>query len=274
MPIIRERIKFENQDVNLKINLGINNSFSGYQQEINDLTEETKIEITNPIIDNEVRRFRYGGSAMNLFFYFTVDGTTYINSFSTTGAGFTSTEISDNASKILNSFYTMDFYDTFNNYTQTKIFTIYQTQILSGEKSSGTPIPKYNINSNNTNQFYSWYIPKSFIDQNIATGSTTITGYIKFNFYSAKSGKVLLFYNKDNQNLKTPEKLYFKVSLDLINMTWRFVNGGDKKAYQIPITNAYYTKVNNSVDNFDNKKQKYPEGNTFIVDTNPDYVIE
>lgn len=261
MPIIKERIKFENQDINLKINLGVDNNFSGYQQEIDELTEETKIELTNPIIDNEVRRFQYGGNAINLLFYFTANGTTYVNGFGSTGAKFSSTEISNNSMKILNSFFIMDFYNSFDNYTKTKIFTIYQTQILTGEESSGTPIPNYEIT--NDNQFYSWYVPKTFIDQNIETGATTVVGYVKFSFYTAKYGKVRLFYNKDNQSLKTPEKMYFKVILDLINMTWKFNTIGDKKAYQLPFTDAYYKKVNDGIDNFRNNEQDYPDGNTF-----------
>jgi len=277
MPIIKERIKFENKDVNLKINLGAGNSLSGYQQEINYLTEETKVELTNPIIDNEVRRFQYSASTANLFFYFTVNGVTYVNEFGTTGARFESSEITDNSVKTRNSFFIMDFYDTYNTFTQTKIFTIYQTKILSGVVSSGTPIPKYIINNNNNDrvQFYSWYVPKTFIDQNIASGLTTVTGYVKFSFFNAKYGDIALFYNKDYvnpTNPASPERLYFKVKLDLVNMTWKFDYSGtnyppNAKAYQIPFTNAYSQKVNDGVNNFENKKQNYPEDNTFDAET-------
>lgn len=273
MSIIKERIKFENQDINLKINLGGGNKQLGYQQEINNLTEETKVELINPIIDNEVRRFRYGGSAISLFFYFSANGTTYVNDFGITGAKFSSTEINNYNVKILNSFFKMDFFDTFENFTQTKIFTIYQTQISDGEKSGDVPIPTYKINSNNPNQFYSWYVPKKFIDKNIETGTTSLIGYVKFSFYTAKYGKLRLFYNKANQSLKTPERMYFKVILDLVNMTWKFYDSGDKKAYQIPITNVYSQKVNNAMNNFNNKQQNFPNGNTFDTETGT-YITE
>ena len=274
MPIIKERIKFENQDINLKISLGGDSKVLGYQQEIDNLTEEVKIDLTNPIIDNEVRRFQYGGSAINLLFYFTANGTTYVNGFGSTGAKFTTSQINDNALKIRNSFFIMDFYDNFNDYTQTKIFTIYQTQILDGkENSSGIPIPKYRIYKDTVSQFYSWYIPKKFINENIEIGATTITAYVKFSFYTARYGKVRLFYNYDNRNLTTPEKMYFKVILNLNNMTWKFDDSGNQKAYQLPISNAYSDRVNDTVENFDNKQQDYPEGNVFDSSTG-DYETE
>lgn len=272
MPIIKERIKFENQDINLKINLGVGNNISGYQQEIDKLTENTKVELTNPIVDNEVRRFQYGGSeTIYLFFYFTANGTTYNNSFGSTGAKFSATQISEHSDKIRNSFYMMDFYDSFDDYTQNRIFTIHQTQILDGETSGSTPIPKYKIT--NDNQFYSWYVPKTFIDQNIATGATTVTAYVKFSFYMARYGKVRLFYNYTNRSLKTPERMYFKVKLNLVNMTWEFDASGNKKAYQVPLSDLYYKKVNDAVENFDNKQQDYPEGNAFDSETG-NYITE
>lgn len=277
MPIIKERIKFENQDVNLKINLGVGNRFSGYQQEIDNLTEETKVELTNPITDNEVRRFQYGGTLANLVFYFTANGTVYQNSFGTAGARFEDAEIDDYSNKIRNSFFTMDFYDSFDDYTQTRIFTIYQTQVLDGEKSGSIPIPipKYQIYSDTVNQFYSWYVPKTFIDQNIQSGATTVTGYVKFSFYNAKYGNMALFYNKDYvnpENPASPERMYFKVQLNLNSMTWKFNYSGDNYppnavAYQLPFTNAYSQKTNESIENFDNKKQDYPDDNTFDSET-------
>jgi len=271
MPIIKERIKFDNQDVNLKINLGVDNNVSGYQQEIDELTEKTKIDLTNPIVDNEVKRFLYGGGeTIYLKFYFTANGTTYVNTFSSTGAKFTSAEISSNSMKIRNSFFIMDFYDSFDDYTQNRIFTIHNTQILNGVGG----LPNYEIT--NDNQFYSWYVPKSFIDQNIANGITEIIGYVKFSFYTAKYGSVRLFYNKDYVNAEnptSPERMYFKVNLDLVNGTWEFNTSGNQKAYQLPITNLYSQKVNDAVDNFDNKQQDYPEGTIFDAETG-DYDVE
>jgi len=164
MPIIKEIIKSNGEDTTIKFSLGINNKLSGYQQEIDELTEETKDDLINPIVDNEVRRFQYDSSfagPTNLVFFFTANGSSYYNKFTPNAARFSTTEITENSNKILNSFFIMDCYDTFNNNTQTKLFTIYQTQILDGEIGTTLPIPKYRIYSDTVNQFYNWYVPKS-----------------------------------------------------------------------------------------------------------------
>jgi len=268
MSIIRERIKFNNLDTNIKFGLGIGNRLSGYQQEIDSLTEETKVELTNPIIDNEVRRFQYDSNDAGvtyLWFYFSAGGSSAYNSFTTTGARFQTNEINNTNSGIQNSFFIMDFYDTYDNYTQTKIFTIYNTQILKGEKSGTTPIPKYKLFSDTVNQFYNWYVPKSYIDEQ--TGST-VTGYIKFSFYSAKFGDITLFFNNDNGGLKTPERMYFKVLLNLNTMTWKFDYSStnfppNAKAFQVPFTTTYSQRVNDTVESFENEQQNPPDGNVF-----------
>jgi hypothetical protein len=270
MSIIKEKILFKNQDTVLKFNLGIGNRLSGYQQEIDNLTEETKVDLINPVIDNEVRRFQYDyevGGTINLVFEFSANGSSYYNAFTPNGARFSTNEITLSDKKVVSSFFIMDFFDTFDNNTQTKIFTIYNTKILNGEKSGSLPIPKYQLNILKINQFYNWYVPKSFID--IQTGSTAI-GYVKFSFYSAKYGNVVLFNNKDITNQFSPERMYFKVKLNLTSMTWDFDYSGTNYppnvvARQIPFTNAYAQKVNNAVNNFDNEQQNYPEGNTFDI---------
>ena len=272
MSIIKETIKSNGLDTSLRFSLGEGVCLSGYQQEIDNLTENTKTELINPVVDNEVRRFQYAstqGGPINLLFYLSANGSIYQNSFSSYGGRFTTPEINSRDSKLLNSFFILDFYDSYDNNTQSKIFTIYQTQILDGQKSGSTPIPKYRIYSDTVNQFYNWYVPKSFLD---AQSGLTVTGYVKFSFYNAKFGDVALFYNQDNADdptkNTTPEKMYFKVRLDLTAMTWIFdyVSNNfppDARAYQIPFSSAYSQKVNADVQNFDNEKQVYPTGNTF-----------
>lgn len=278
MSIIKENIKLNNLDINLKISLGGNGNILGYQQEIDNLTNDTKDELINIIIDNEVRRFRLdSNNPINILFYFTASGISHYNSFNEDGARFVSDEINSSNLKILNSFFIMDFYDTYDSYTQTKIFTNYLTKI-SGKydiNENNFYKPYYQISSNIPNQLYSWNIPKSFTDNQ--TGST-VTGYVKFSFFNAKFGDMALFYNKDNQTLQTQEKMYFKVLLDLNAKTWKFDYSGtafppNVKAYQIPFTNSYSQKINESIEYFDNERQLYPNGNIFD-DTTGGYINE
>lgn len=283
MSIIKERLKFNNADINLKINLSVDNNLIGYQQEIDILTEKTKQELINPIIDNEVRRFSYAiNEILNptyLVFYFTANGSSYNNSFRSNGAGFTDTEINSNNLKIFNSFFIMDFYDSYDSRTQTKIFTNYLTKITGGlTTGSGTSkysIPKYKIFNDTVNQYYNWTIPKSYLDEQT---SRYIIGYVKFSFYNAKYGTLALFYNKDISDQYSPDRMYFKVRLDKTNMTWRFYYAGtnypyNMTAYQLPFTNKYSERANDAMKNFDNLKQVPPTGNIFQI-TNGTYTKE
>lgn len=271
MSIRKERIKFENQDINLKITLNSNNYRYGYQQEIDGITEEVKNDLINPIIDNEIRKFKYESptnSATKLNFYFTTDGSSYENTYTNASTNFEQEEIINNHNNVRNSFYIMDYYDSFDFFNQNKIFTIYNTKITNSEIFNITtinlPIPNYRLFKDTKNQFKDWYIPKSLIDDNLNSGKTIVIGYIKFSFYNAKTGELLLFYNKDKESIKTSEKLYFKVKLDLIKKTWYFEpNTANKLVYQIPTTNAYSKRTNETINNFNNKQQEYPEGNVF-----------
>lgn len=254
--LIKEKINFKGIDTFLKFSLNTDINLVDYQQEIDNLTEETKEELINPVIDYEVRKFTYktGIGSTELSFFLT---NALTNSFTI----FSSTEISSVSNKILNSFFILDFYDNFNYNIQNKIFTSYLTQILGGEiDGAGIPIPKYKIYNDTKNQFYYWYISKSYLD--LYSGNTEITGYTKFSFYNAKDGKISLFYNKDNQSLSTPEKMYFKTILNLNTMEWEFTST-IADAYELSSQNAYVNKINDRVSKFDNEKQNYPTGNTF-----------
>ena len=271
MSIIKETIKFNNLDANIKISLGSTDGLTGYQQELDNLTEQTKVELINPVIDNEVRRFQYDSTnagIANIMFYFTSNNTTYNNTFVSNGARFSPTEISSNDIKILNSFFILDLYDTFDNFTQTKIFRSYVTKISGNYDTnpSNYKKPYYRIYSDTSTQFYNWYVPKSFID--LQSGST-ISAYLKFSFFNAKYGDVILFYNKD---IETPEKMYFKILLNLNTMTWKFDYSGvnyppNVKPYQVLLSSQYSQKVNNAVNMFDDKKQTYPTGTSFQYTT-------
>lgn len=257
MSIIKEVIKSNGEDTTIKFGLGIDNNLSGIQQEIDELTEDTKQELVNPIIDNEVRRYENNGSQTIEFYFknFSHSGGPFNSSFKSDGAGFTDAEIESSDDVIRNSFFIMDFYDTFNNNTQTKIFTTYLTQILNGNTYLFKPIPKYTLF--NRRQWYHQYIPKSFLD---AQTGYTITGYTKFSFYNAKYGTLSLFYDNDSSTgLIAPETMYFKTYLNTYTMQWEF-DLNTLHAYEVSPDNAYATKVNNTFENFDNLKQNPPIG--------------
>ena len=286
MSIIRKKIRFNasligtsgttgttltGNSMNLIISLGSNENFIEYGEDIDNLTQFTALDLVNPVIDGEVRRFKLVPTPTNdvllQFQFYSPITTTYLNSF--LFAGFTGDEIADSANDILNSFFILDFYDTSNINSQTKIFTTYLTKLLV--PVGGIYYSQYTIGASTNNQLYRWYVPLSYI--NAQTGSTVI-GYVKFSFYNAKTGNITPFYNQDNESLTTPERIFFKAQLDLTNMTWKMLTTVYSyiKAKEIANNNLYVNKVNNTVDNMDNLQQNPPSGNTYNYKTNT-YVI-
>jgi hypothetical protein len=276
MSIIREKIRFNpslvgtsgttgttltGHSMNLIISLGSCENFIEYGEEIDNLTQFTVLDLVNPVIDGEVRRFKLNpipNSYITLIFqFYNVIATTHQTLF--TAAGFTADEINSNDLNILNSFFILDFYNTFDLNSQTKIFTTYLTKLNN--------LPIYTIGVSNSNQLYPWYIPLSYI--NTQTGSTVI-GYVKLSFYNAKTGKITSFYNQDNKDLTTPERIFFKVQLDLVNMTWKFLTASYPTITAKEIANnpLYVDKVNSTVDSMDNLQQNPPSGNTYNYKTN------
>jgi hypothetical protein len=253
--------------LNLKFSLGSSIGLTGYQQEIDNLTIDTEDELINPVNDTEVRRFN-STIQNNLSFYFHLDSAinemaNNVDSISFINAGFTQDEIDFNRDTIRNSFFILDFYDTYNPNTQIKIFTTYLTKILANNNTANYLVgtsPLINF-LKIKNQFNYWYVPQSYID----LSNVYATGYIKFSFYNAKYGKIQLFYNRDNQALKTPEKLYFKAILNLTSRTWSFstTSSPNINAYELYNSSTYTNKINNTVSDFNNLKQNYPTGNTF-----------
>lgn len=253
MSIIREKIRYIGNDMLIKFSIGNNDGFVGYQQEIDNLTELTSNELINPVTDVEKRKYKFDSSAELVKFKFYFNGDPFF-----TQAGFTLNEILENSKSFANSFFILDFYNNYNPYIQTKIFTTYITKL--------TNVPYYPVSSS-TSQIYYWYVPVSYITTQ--TGNTSI-GYIKFSFYNAKTGKITLFYNANNANLSTPEKMYFKAELNHNNKTWKILNLIDFFAEGIDIstTSKYSERIDNTNSTIDNTTQIYPTGNAYDYKTN------
>jgi hypothetical protein len=257
MSIIREKVKYDGNGLNLKFNLNSSDQFLGYQQEIDNLTQFTSTELVNPPVDVEKRRFKnYAqNTTSTIRFQFTLDGTTYNSSY--VNAGFTSAEVSNSSINIKNSFYIMDFYDNYDVNTQTKILTTYLTKI---EQS-----PYYTIDT--ANQLYYLYVPVSYINENLDMGINSVTGYIKLSFFNARNGQIVLFYNYQNRNLSTAQKMYFTAKIDLYNKTWGFINPATGLvANQLWSSYDYVNKVNN-ISKYTNEQQNYPSGTAFVAET-------
>ncbi len=259
MPLMKETIRLKNQEISLKVRLGLHDAFTGFQQEIDNLTTITTNNLVNPVTDSEVRRFKHAindATTLNFSFYNSALDSYGINF---TIPGFTSVEVINKSLSAQNSFFILEYYDSFDIYEQNKIFTTYLAKIGNS--------PTYLISPTSNSELYRWYIPISYI--NSQTG-ITVTGYTKFSFYNAKIGKLHVFYNQDNESEGTSLRMYFKTKLNLANNTWEiqtpsFASSLTLNAKELKYTTyqQYTDRVNDTIENFENLTQDYPSGNTF-----------
>lgn len=247
MSINKIIIPFTGKDKIIKISLDSVDSAYGQQQSISNAMNDVTNGLINPIVDIETSRFKYNPTlpAAILSFYFHINGS-HTNTFE---SGLTE-------NMLLNSFFMLDFYDTYDTYTQTKIFRTYLTKV--GE------FPQYQINAEN--QYNIWYVPQSFIDS--SSGGTAL-GYVKFSFYNALTGLVSTFYNYNNRDLKTNEKMFFKSELNISNRTWKIITTSFPSilAYEFPATNLYSNRINNTVNNVEQSKPNYSPNLAFDYQT-------
>ncbi len=239
-------IKSGSAQKNIRINLGSNDSFLGYQQEIDNYTEIASVDLINETIDPEIRKFKHN------------TGDPYISGislkFNFTDIQFSNEEITGHTLNVLNSFYAIEIYDNFNENNNIKLSTNYFTKDFNINNS-------YTIDQYNRHQFYYLYIPESYILQQ--TGDT-FNVYARFLFYNAKSGKTSIFYNQ-YVSPDTEEYTYFNIQINLLNKSWKFTQAvGIININQIPENNsAFIKKINDNINNFDQLKQYYPSGKTF-----------
>lgn len=238
MSIETKNIKLNGTTLNLKFSLNMSVQPYDNQESIDNLINTTTNELINPIIDTECRRFR-GDIPFTIGFTFN-EGFDYFTT------GFTQTELN-------NSFFILDYYDSYNTNNQVRKFTNYLTKL--------NPYPVYPID-NTGNQLYYWYIPESYITE---ITENNITGYIKFSFYNAKTGTISMFYNADNELLTTSEKYFFRADLDISGRTWNIITSSFPlvHAIEIPVNSLYNNRLNNTINSQIIGKQEYPPNTIF-----------
>lgn len=193
------------------------------------------------------------GTTIQYFFAFGVSEV-----FDITQIGITQNEASGDIGK--NSFYLLEFYDTFDSRKQTKIF---QTYLISLKNTTFT---KYDVNLTTNKELLNWYVPETKIDTLLSISGNTsnnITLYCKMSFYSAKDGKFYYFINALLRNFLSEEKNYFTAHLNLTNKTYTI----DDTIYPKQITDNvdYVNKQQNNVNPMIINKPTYPIGTSTVI---------
>ena len=251
--MLKQIIKINENDTNIKISLKSNNSLVGSQQIIDDLIQSNSSNIINPVVDGEKIRFKPVSNIINFYFR---DNNGISADFSR--LGYLSNEINVFNLKICNSFFIIDVFDSYDINNQNKLFTMYITKIINENI-----VPIYNLSEYN-NQLYYWYIPQNLINNN--SNLETITLYSKFYFFDAKNGGLVRqFYNNDYSTNTTPIRNYFRTELNFSNKTWRIITNNYPTVYAMEYSTAteYLNKISNNIDKITNVKQIFPTGSTF-----------
>lgn len=273
MQINEEKVRLKRTDSSIRINIGSTyNNELGIQQQIENLTHNTSNDLINPHVDGEVSRFKFKEEELihTYKFYFGLNTNTGL-----INAGFTSIELASRALNVENSFFILDFYDTYNSSIQRKLFTTYITKIDNTAHVSEYMIGVLPINYGQlipVDQIKYLYIPKWFINEN--SGNTTQNIYLKFSFYNAKIGKTSTFYNNANTSINTSEKYYLTCTLDLLNKRWFVPNSLNKISTfnELITSQEFLDRINNTFETTNVIRQIYPTGDTYNYKTNK-YII-
>lgn len=266
MSITKRKIKYNGKGMNITFPISGTEEYLGYQQEIDNFTQIKSAESINDVTDHEIDRYEiYSSDSRIIQFNFFNSNQNWIPEY--TSAGFSENEVSSGTLNYLNSFYIFDFFDTTKSTNQTKLFTTYLTKLNKYNVVDENDFDRIQNNDseyefNNNFQLSYLNLPKWY-DSNIA--------YLRISFYNAKTGVMSVFYNNDNKNYKTSEKMYFTIVFDKINKKYGIDTssntGSNPKiiAFEMVESTDYIDKYNNTVDNFDNLGQNYPDGNTFNI---------
>jgi hypothetical protein len=254
MQLIREKNKPIGRDVNIKIPLGSMYDLNGLQQSINDYVVRETAESINPVTDGETFKFVLNSGSNEPFNFKFKDGINYSTLF--TFAGFTQAEIDNKDDVFTNSFFIMQIVDSINSENQILLHNSYYNGYSFDTNNAEFSLGK-------SNEFMNLYIPEWFLNEN---PENRIDVFATFYFYNAKTGKLQVFYNENNESDTTEEKMYYEIQLypNFDFKKWgNFVTSMDMKELD---NSAYVNKVNESLDSFNNEAPVFPEGEQFNND--------
>jgi hypothetical protein len=247
------QLKIGVNDKNLMVPAVKIGNLLGYDDDVSTLVSDETNSSINKEVDGEVRRILPLTTKQIQFRFW--NGASYVTFVAPTEFPSPFTDFNTNAAK--KSFYIIQLFDTFKDEVQSKKHTGY----LNGydfAKSNLTSI--YTFSSDM--EFSNLYVPQSVLD---GMSGVTTDFYIKFLFYSAKSGTFYSFFN-NNISSTTQEKLYHKISINPNTLRYSF--SPDVAIIELnELLNANYKSfINNTVDSIPVEKPNFPAGNTFTND--------
>lgn len=253
--IVNEKIKNNENDVNLKINLNVLTDIYGYDQDIDGYIENITKNLINPIIDGEINIFTISNINLRLNAEFYSFDNGYAPNFSY--AGFNHGEIVNYSKNLRNSFYIFEFFDNYKKKIRKKIFTNYYSKIWRLGLSDLYYQPPIINNVNELNQLM---IPIGYLNKK----PSNFDLYFRLYFYNGKYGNIIMFYNNDI-GIHKEEGFFFKISVNKNNNTWYSYNSPINGREFIQ-NSEFVNSLNDSNETFDVLNPKYPESLVFNID--------
>lgn len=248
------QIRLTPEDKTFSIPITSRNNMLGYDDNIESLVNAETNNSINNVSDSETRRI-LPASIYGMTFNFW-NGSNYVTSVAP--LEFTaSTYIG--STQLTASFYIIQLYDSFSANTQTK----YHTGYYNGFDFNGSLTSSFPALLTGTTEFSNLYLSQNLLDS--MSGLTT-DFYVKFSFYSGKSGKFYSFSrtNPQSNSLSSEDLIYNKISVNPVTLTYTFAQ--TPNVYEIVNNPIYDTLINNTVPSFPVEKVNYPSGNTFTTD--------
>ena len=84
---------------------------------------------------------------------------------------------------------------------------------------------------------------------------------MKLLFFNAKTGKLQVFYVKNQESNTTEDKMYYECTLDTILRRYSFTSSTLR--FNEFESSTYADRVNESLNKLPDEKPTYPEGNLF-----------
>jgi hypothetical protein len=251
---MKMQIKLSPNDKMLTIPIVGRNNLLGYDDNVESIVNSQSNNAINNVSDGEVRRFKPSDPYSIQFQFF--NGFTYSTQLP---PEFSVNDLGTNA--INGSFYLIQLYNTFDGNTQKKYHTGYFNGYDFGTSNINT-----NYTYNSDLEFTNLYLSQDLINSLIGSTTFYFDFYVRFSFYSAKSGKFYSFSNENQPSVTTEQKLYHKVLINTLTFTYTF-NPTYSPIILKEIINAdYNTLINNTANSVNIEKPAYPNGNTFTED--------
>jgi|GEM_PF-6553642 len=254
--LISQKIKRNNnQTTSVKIPLNSQNSISGDEQVIQRFVDfETQLSV-NSVDDGEKFIFSRKGNFRTVFEFYRASSTGYETSLVGFNGFNLEEDITGQSPALQNSFYIAQYYDSPDIDNQTLLHSSFLNGFEIIKNGESTNYPATFIDGTELGDIY---LTQEFLDSQ----GDLFDIYVRYYFFNSKSGQINVFLAKDNETLRTSQRLFYTVSVRKAERNFTYLS--DSSVELKEVNNIQYkNKIGNSVDKLPKEKPNPPIGNGF-----------